>query len=58
MREIITFDETARYLKTRKSTFYKMAREGKIPGVKIAFGKNDRANKCEQGKYSKNMEST
>ena len=34
--EIMTLEETARYLKIGKSTLYKMAREGKIPAVKIA----------------------
>ncbi len=33
--EIMTLEETARYLKIGKSTLYKMAREGKIPAVKI-----------------------
>jgi len=33
---IMTLEETARYLKIGKSTLYKMAREGKIPAVKIA----------------------
>ena len=34
--EIMTLEETARYLKIGKSTLYKMARKGKIPAVKIA----------------------
>ncbi|WP_028843838.1 helix-turn-helix domain-containing protein [Pseudothermotoga elfii] len=34
--EIMTLEETAKYLKIGKSTLYKMAREGKIPAVKIA----------------------
>ena len=33
--EIMTLEETAKYLKIEKSTLYKMAREGKIPAVKI-----------------------
>ena len=33
--EIMTLEETAKYLKIRKSTLYKMARKGKIPAVKI-----------------------
>ena len=33
---IMTLEETAKYLKIGKSTLYKMAREGKIPAVKIA----------------------
>jgi len=33
---IMTLKETAKYLKIGKSTLYKMAREGKIPAVKIA----------------------
>ena len=32
---IMTLEETAKYLKIRKSTLYKMAGEGKIPAVKI-----------------------
>ncbi|RLI52869.1 MAG: hypothetical protein DRP09_17035 [Candidatus Thorarchaeota archaeon] len=39
--EIMTLEETARYLKIGKSTLYKMARKGKIPAVKIEIGKND-----------------
>jgi excisionase family DNA binding protein len=31
--EIMTLEETAKYLKIGKSTLYKMAREGKIPAV-------------------------
>ena len=31
-----------KYLKIGKSTLYKMAREGKIPAVKIEFWKNDK----------------
>ncbi len=34
--EIMTLEETAKYLKIGKSTLYKMAREGKISAVKIA----------------------
>jgi len=34
--EIMTLEETAKYLKIGKSTLYKMAREGRIPAVKIA----------------------
>ena len=34
--EIMTLEETAKYLKIGKSTLYKMARKGKIPAVKIA----------------------
>ncbi|MBC7240324.1 MAG: helix-turn-helix domain-containing protein, partial [Chloroflexi bacterium] len=34
--EIMTLEETAKYLKIGKSTLYKMARDGKIPAVKIA----------------------
>ncbi len=37
--EIMTLEETAKYLKIGKSTLYKMAREGKIPAVKIAMEK-------------------
>ncbi|WP_281178324.1 helix-turn-helix domain-containing protein [Candidatus Desulfofervidus auxilii] len=33
--EIMTLEETAKYLRIGKSTLYKMAREGKIPAVKI-----------------------
>ena len=34
--EIMTLEETAKYLKIGKSTLYRMVREGKIPAVKIA----------------------
>ena len=34
--EILTLEETAKYLKIGKSTLYKMAREGEIPAMKIA----------------------
>jgi len=34
--EIMTLEDTAKYLKIGKSTLYKMAREGKIPAMKIA----------------------
>ena len=40
--EIMTLEETAKYLKIGKSTLYKMAREGKIPSVKIEFGKDNK----------------
>jgi excisionase family DNA binding protein len=33
---VMTIEETAKYLKIGKSSLYKMAREGKIPAVKIA----------------------
>lgn len=33
--EILTIDELGRYLKLSKSTLYKLAQEGKIPGQKI-----------------------
>ena len=33
--EIMTLEETAKYLKIGKFTLYKMAREGKIPAVEI-----------------------
>jgi len=39
--EIMTLKETAK-LKIGKSTLYKMARERKIPSVKIEIGKNDK----------------
>jgi len=46
--EIMTLEETARYLKIGKSTLYKMAREGKIPAVKIANNiKENRENEWE-----------
>ena len=34
--EIMTLEEAAKYLKIGKSTLYKMARERKIPTIKIA----------------------
>ena len=33
--EVLTIDELAAYLKIAKSTLYKLAQEGKIPGQKI-----------------------
>jgi excisionase family DNA binding protein len=40
--EIMTLEETSKYLKIGKSTLYKMARERKIPAVKIEPGNNNR----------------
>ncbi len=40
--EIMTLEETAKYLKIGKSTLYKMAQEGKIPAVKIEPGRNNK----------------
>jgi len=39
--EIMTLEKTAKYLKIGKSTLYKMAREGKIPTVKIEIGEKE-----------------
>jgi len=39
--EIMTLEETTKYLKIGKSTLYKMAREGKIPAVKIEIGEKE-----------------
>ena len=36
----MTLEKTAGYSKIRKSILYKIAREDKIPVVKIEFGKN------------------
>jgi excisionase family DNA binding protein len=36
--EIMTLEETAKYLKIGKSTLYKMVRKGKIPAAKIRGG--------------------
>ena len=33
--EVLTIDELAIYLKVSKSTLYKLAQEGKVPGQKI-----------------------
>ena len=33
--DIMTIDELAEYLKISKSTLYKLAQEGKLPGQKI-----------------------
>ena len=33
--EVLTIDELAAYLKIAKSTLYKLAQEGKIPGQKV-----------------------
>mgnify|MGYP000999267788 CR=1 FL=1 len=32
---VLTIDELAEYLKTSKSTLYKLAQEGSIPGQKV-----------------------
>ncbi|MCD6398646.1 MAG: hypothetical protein J7L08_01890 [Candidatus Aenigmarchaeota archaeon] len=39
--EIIPLDETAEYLRTKKSTLSKIARKDKIPSVKIEIGGED-----------------
>jgi len=44
--EIMTLEETAKYLKIGKSTFYKIAKEDKISTVKIEFGKNNKIIIC------------
>ncbi len=33
---IMTLEEVAKYLRLHKSTVYRMAREGKLPGNKVA----------------------
>ena len=33
--EVLTIDELATYLKVSKSTLYKLAQEGKVPGQKV-----------------------
>lgn len=33
--DVLTIDELATYLKVSKSTLYKLAQEGKIPGQKV-----------------------
>lgn len=33
--EVLTIDELAAYLKVAKSTLYKLAQEGKLPGQKV-----------------------
>lgn len=40
--EIMTFEETAKYLKIRKSKFYKIKEENKSPAVKIEFKENNK----------------
>ena len=47
--EIMTLEETAKYLKIGKSTLYKMAREGKIPAVKIANQWRFRKDEIDEG---------
>ncbi len=37
---IMTLDKTAQYFKKGNSTLYKMARDDKIPAVKIGVGRN------------------
>ena len=46
--EIMTLEEAANYLKIGKSTLYKMAREGKIPTLKIANQWRFRKEKIDQ----------
>jgi excisionase family DNA binding protein len=33
--DVLTIDELAAYLKIAKSTLYKLAQEGKLPGLKV-----------------------
>ena len=33
--QVMTIDELATYLKVAKSTLYKLAQEGKVPGQKV-----------------------
>ena len=40
--KIMALEKTTKYLKIEKSVLYKIAREGKIPVVKIEIGKNDK----------------
>ena len=46
MGEIMPLEETAKYLKIGKSTLSEMAREGKIPTVKIEPERNDKIIIC------------
>jgi excisionase family DNA binding protein len=41
--EVMTIDELADYLKVSKSTLYKLAQQGRVPGQKV--GKHWRFNK-------------
>ena len=34
---VLTIDELAKYLKLSKSTLYKLAQEGKVPGQKVGW---------------------
>lgn len=34
-QQVMTIDELAAYLKVAKSTLYKLAQEGKVPGQKV-----------------------
>lgn len=34
-KDVLTIDDLAEYLKLSKSTLYKLAQEGKIPGQKV-----------------------
>jgi excisionase family DNA binding protein len=43
-REVLTIDELATYLKVAKSTLYKLAQEGRVPGQKV--GKHWRFSKA------------
>jgi len=50
--EIMTIDELAEYLKISKSTLYKLAQGGKLPGQKV--GKRWRFHKEAVGRWLQN----
>ena len=50
---VLTVDELAKYLKIAKSTLYKLAQEGKIPGQKV--GRHWRFHKDAIDEWLKNQ---
>ena len=52
--DVMTIDELATYLQLSKSTLYKLAQEGKVPGQKV--GKHWRFHKEAIDDWLKNQE--
>lgn len=53
---ILTIDELAKYLKVGKTTLYKLAQEGKIPGQKV--GKHWRFNRVSIDRWLEEQKPT
>ncbi len=54
--KILTIDELAKYLKVGKTTLYKLAQEGKIPGQKV--GKHWRFNRVSIDRWLEEQKPT